>query len=116
MKGYYNFAIKASAGVRADALAERLEDSELEQRFKEYMVSPFTTIEEQHGWSFAYTQEDVGCTSGFGHLIDHMAMNRRLSVTSSELIHFTNQKFSKTLDTDLPLTDHNSVKTVFHVK
>merc|ERR1712070_567727 len=76
------------------------------------MLSPFTAIQQQ-GWSLAYGPE-VGVTSGFGHLIDHMATNRPMRVASAQVSYLTNQKFgNKPQDTDLPLTDHNSVKTVF---
>jgi len=55
-------------------------------------------------------------TSGFGHLIDHMVMSRPLNVISAKVIFLTNQKIgNKTRDTDLPLTDHNAVKTTFGI-
>merc|ERR1719446_796946 len=76
------------------------------------MLSPFAAIQAQ-GWLLAYGRE-VGITSGFGHLIDHMATSRAVQVKSSRVDHLTNQKFgNKPPDTDLPLTDHNSVTTVF---
>mmetsp|Transcript_96464 Transcript_96464/g.170885 ORF Transcript_96464/g.170885 Transcript_96464/m.170885 type:complete len:408 (-) Transcript_96464:160-1383(-) len=114
MHGYFKAAIANSPGVKADALAAGLQDEqEIEELFKTYMVSPFTAIEE-HGWTLAYDQTQVGPTSGFGHLVDHMATSRPLEVVSAEPVHFTNQKFgNKPKDTTLPLTDHNAVKTVF---
>jgi endonuclease/exonuclease/phosphatase family metal-dependent hydrolase len=114
MAGYFKASIAGSQGVQADADAGNVQGSDLEEHFKSYMISPFTSIK-RHGWSFAYGEE-VGITSGFGHLIDHMAMSRPLKVLSSKVIYLTNQKFgNKKPDTDLPLTDHNSVKTVFLV-
>jgi hypothetical protein len=89
--------------------------TQLEDIFKEYMISPFTAINKR-GWSFAYDRQHVGYTSGFGHTIDHMAMSRPLLVRSAEVIYLTNQKFGKTTnDTELPLSDHNSVKMVISV-
>mmetsp|Transcript_8887 Transcript_8887/g.18405 ORF Transcript_8887/g.18405 Transcript_8887/m.18405 type:complete len:354 (-) Transcript_8887:194-1255(-) len=113
MSCYFKAAIAGSEGVQADAAATGVE-STLEDEFKTYMISPFEAIRDKHGWVFAYTQDQVGVTSGFGHLIDHMAASRPLKVVSAELIYLTNQKFGgKPKDTDLPLTDHNSVKVVF---
>jgi len=112
MSGYFKASIAGSQGVQADAAAGNVVGGELEEHFKSYMISPFTAMN-KHGWSWAYGAE-VGITSGFGHLIDHMAMSRPLKVSSSKVIYLTNQKFvKKPPDTDLPLTDHNSVKTVF---
>jgi len=112
MSGYFKASIAGSQGVQHDAEAGNVQGEDLEHHFKQYMISPFTSINKQN-WSFAYGSE-VGVTSGFGHLIDHMAMSRQLTVSSSKLIYLTNQKFgNKPPDTDLPLTDHNSVKTVF---
>eukprot|EP00931_Biecheleriopsis_adriatica_P042608 TRINITY_DN2428_c0_g1_i2.p1 TRINITY_DN2428_c0_g1~~TRINITY_DN2428_c0_g1_i2.p1 ORF type:complete len:406 (-),score=64.98 TRINITY_DN2428_c0_g1_i2:111-1328(-) len=113
MHGYFKAGIVNSAGVQADASAAALGEEQLAEHFKKYMTSPFTAIEKK-GWKFAYTQEQVGVTSGFGHLIDHMAMSRPVKIKSAQVIHLTNQKFgNKPKDTDLPLTDHNSVKTIF---
>ena len=76
------------------------------------MLSPFEAIQKQ-GWSLAYGAE-VGISSSFGHLIDHMAMSHPLKVASAKVSYLTNQKFGKgPLDTDLPLTDHNAVRAVF---
>merc|ERR1719456_1714376 len=87
--------------------------TKIEKHFKEYMISPFAAIS-RHGWTFAYDRQHVGYTSGFGHTIDHMAMSRPVVVRSANVLYFTNQRFSKKApDTDLPLTDHNAVKTVF---
>jgi len=115
MHGYFKAGIVGSAGVQADASAADYKEDQLCELFKTYMISPFTAIAKK-GWSFAYTQEQVGVTSGFGHLIDHMAMSHPIKVVSAKVIHLTNQKFgSKAPDTDLPLTDHNSVKAIFDV-
>lgn len=114
MHGYYKFAIANSKGVQADAAVAELGAEPLEDKFKDYMVSPFKSIGAKNGWTFAYGQNEVGATSGFGHLIDHMAMNIPLQVLSATLIHLTNQKVgNKPKDTEIPLTDHNSVKCVF---
>mmetsp|Transcript_105048 Transcript_105048/g.313822 ORF Transcript_105048/g.313822 Transcript_105048/m.313822 type:complete len:368 (-) Transcript_105048:134-1237(-) len=114
MSCYFKSAIAGSKGVQADAVATGVESTLLEDQFKTYMISPFEAIRDKHGWVFAYTQDQVGVTSGFGHLIDHMATSRPLKVVSADLIYLTNQKFGdKPKDTDLPLTDHNSVKVVF---
>jgi len=115
MSGYFKASIANSAGVQADAEAKGI-SSNLEESFKAYMVSPFEAIKKQ-GWKFAYNQEQVGVTSGFGHLIDHMALSRPLEVVSADVIFLTNQKFgNKPPDTDCPLTDHNSVKAVFAIE
>lgn len=91
-------------------------EEELEKQFKEYMISPFEAIN-KHGWTFAYDRQHVGYTSGFGHTIDHMSMSRPLQVLSADVVYLTNQKFgNKEKDTDLPLTDHNSVKTTFGIR
>jgi len=115
MHGYFKMAVDSSAGVRADASGAGLEEGKLEERFRDYMTSPFRAIS-KHAWTFAYDTE-VGVTSGFGHLVDHMAMSRKLKVAEAKVIYFTNQKFgNKPQDTDLVLTDHNSVKTRFVVE
>lgn len=114
MHGYYKASIKSSEGVQADASAADLNEVALEDSFKEYMISPFQAIAKRN-WFFAYSQDTVDfVTSGFGHLIDHMATNRRLEA-KAEVVYMTNQKFKPHKDTDLPLTDHNSVKVVFQV-
>mmetsp|Transcript_80024 Transcript_80024/g.141210 ORF Transcript_80024/g.141210 Transcript_80024/m.141210 type:complete len:365 (+) Transcript_80024:55-1149(+) len=113
MHAYFKAAIANSPGVKADAAAASLDENKLEELFKDYMVSPFMAIL-GHEWSFAYGKE-VGITSGFGHLIDHMAMSGPLQVLEAEVIYLTNQKFSNQQDTDLVLTDHNSIKTRFSV-
>mmetsp|Transcript_8297 Transcript_8297/g.18539 ORF Transcript_8297/g.18539 Transcript_8297/m.18539 type:complete len:392 (+) Transcript_8297:62-1237(+) len=116
MQRYFKAQISSSLGVQSDAEAAALSAPELEERFKQYMISPFKCIRDTHGWQFAYTQAQVGVTSGFAHLIDHMAMSRPLKVVSAEVMFLTNQKFSDVKDTNLPLTDHNSVKVVFLVE
>jgi len=114
MQGYFKASIENTPGVQADAAAAD-DGGELESRFKAYMTAPFTSINKR-GWTFAY-DDKVGITSGFGHLIDHMAMSRPLQVISAEVLYTTNQKFGgKPKDTDLPLTDHNMVKTVFSIE
>lgn len=117
MHGYYKASIASSEGVKSDSVAAGVKSEEdLEALFKTYMISPFTAISE-HGWSFAYDRQQVGYTSGFGHCIDHMAMNRPLQVTSTEVSYLTNQRFGGGKpDTHLPLTDHNAVQTVFLIK
>ena len=112
MSGYFKASIAGSPGVQADADAKDVKGSALEECFKAYMISPFAAFR-KHGWCFAYGSE-VGVTSGFGHLVDHMAMSRPLQVSSAKVSYLTNQKIgNKPPDTDLPLSDHNSVKTVF---
>jgi endonuclease/exonuclease/phosphatase family metal-dependent hydrolase len=115
MSGYFNSAVKGSEGVLSDAKEANLSsDQKLEELFKDYMLSPFTTIK-QHNWCHAYGKE-IGITSGFGHLIDHMVTNRKVESLSAEVLYLTNQKFgNKKKDTELPLTDHNSVKTAFRI-
>jgi len=114
MQGYYKASIKSSEGVQADASAADLTEEALEESFKAYMISPFDSIKKRK-WHFAYSQDSVNfVTSGFGHLIDHMATNRPVDA-KAEVVYLTNQKFKKEKDTDLPLTDHNSVKATFQV-
>mmetsp|Transcript_14410 Transcript_14410/g.37244 ORF Transcript_14410/g.37244 Transcript_14410/m.37244 type:complete len:602 (-) Transcript_14410:87-1892(-) len=117
MHGYYKASIASSDGVKSDAKGAGVtSEAGLEDLFKGYMISPFTAIS-QHGWTFAYDRQQVGYTSGFGHCIDHMAMNRSLQVSSTEVSYLTNQRFGGLpQDTHLPLTDHNAVKTVFVIK
>mmetsp|Transcript_92711 Transcript_92711/g.239420 ORF Transcript_92711/g.239420 Transcript_92711/m.239420 type:complete len:417 (-) Transcript_92711:154-1404(-) len=113
MHGYFKASIENSDGVKSDAAAASVQNN-LEELFKEYMTSPFKSIC-NHGWTFAYDTE-IGITSGFGHLIDHMAMSEKLKVLEARVIYFTNQKFgNKGKDTDLILTDHNSVKARFRI-
>lgn len=114
MSGYFKAAIASSPGVQADAEAAGIPLDKLEEHFEAYMLSPFNAIR-KHNWSFAY-DDTVGVTSSFGHLIDHMAMNVPLEVVGKpQIVIMTNQKFTKRKDTDLELTDHNSVKTVFRI-
>jgi len=57
-------------------------------------------------------------TSGFGHVIDHMAYydkTNSLHTKSVEVKFLTNQKFSKQKHTDVAITDHNSVKVRFTI-
>jgi hypothetical protein len=111
MSGYFKAGIASSEGVKADAEASGKLD--LEEQFKKYMLSPFEAIK-KHGWSLAYGPE-LGITSGFGHLIDHMALNRKVDC-SAKVQFLTNQKFGKgPPDTNLVLTDHNSVKSTFTI-
>lgn len=115
MSGYFKASIAGSDGVKSDADAAESHGNKvnLEEQFQCYMLSPFRAIR-RHGWSMAYGPE-LGITSGFGHLIDHMAMNKSLP-SKAKVIYLTNQKFgNKPPDTDLQLTDHNSVLTVFTI-
>eukprot|EP00746_Dinoflagellata_sp_MGD_P030329 gnl/MRDRNA2_/MRDRNA2_17191_c0_seq1.p1 gnl/MRDRNA2_/MRDRNA2_17191_c0~~gnl/MRDRNA2_/MRDRNA2_17191_c0_seq1.p1 ORF type:complete len:366 (+),score=43.03 gnl/MRDRNA2_/MRDRNA2_17191_c0_seq1:113-1099(+) len=115
MHGYFKTGIQASPGVQKDAASFGYDSQQLNDHFKRYMTSPFEAVH-NFGWKFAYNEEQVGATSGFGHLIDHMAMSRAVKVISAEVIYLTNQMFTKTKDTDIVLTDHNAVKTVFGIK
>lgn len=115
MHGYFKAGIQSSPGVQKDAESIGYDADQLSQHFKKYMISPFTAIE-SFGWTFAYDQAKVGVTLGFGHLIDHMAMSRAVTVVAAEVIYLTNQKFGKSKDTDVVLTDHNSVRTVFDIR
>lgn len=108
MGGYYKMAIATSEGVVADAKRAGLPNEALERAFGEYMVSPFAAIEER-GWNLCYTEQEVGATSAFGHLVDHMATNSPVEVLSTRLVYLTNQKFKETRDTDLALSDHNAI-------
>merc|ERR1719262_1345311 len=101
MSGYFRGCIANTDGVKADADANDSPLS-LEEQFEKYMLSPFAAIQ-AHDWLLAYGPE-VGITSGFGHLIDHMAMSGPLKVASSKVLYLTNQKFgNKPPDTDLQL-------------
>lgn len=115
MHGYFKTGIANSPGVREDAEAAGImTEAELEERFKAYMTSPFRALRAR-GWMFAYGDE-VGITSAFGHLIDHMALSRSVPVERVEVVHLTNQKFSKKdPDTDVVITDHNAVKVTLSV-
>jgi len=115
MSGYFKFGIASSEGVKSDAEKAGLTSPEaIEDAFKVYMVSPFKAIEAQD-WTFAYGEE-VGISSGFGHLIDHMALSRKVPVKKAEIIFLTNQKTKDAAeDTDLVITDHNAVKVSFAI-
>jgi endonuclease/exonuclease/phosphatase family metal-dependent hydrolase len=114
MSSYFKGAIAGSEGVQADAKEAGLRLDSLEDHFKHYMISPFTAIR-RRGWFHAYGAE-VGITSGFGHLIDHMVTSRSIDCASAKVIYLTNQKFGdRPKDTELPLTDHNSVKVEFKI-
>lgn len=111
MSKYYQSSIANSQGVQMDAAAAGVQ-TDLEEHFKTYMLSPFHAIQDRHKWMLMYDQETVGATSGFGHLIDHMAISRPTKIVSVEKYFTTNQKFTSTKDTETPLTDHNCVKIV----
>jgi len=113
MHGYFMAGIAGSEGVNEDASAAGLESTEaLEERFKDYMISPFVALRDL-GWTFAYDKK-IGVTSAFGHVIDHVATNKPLEVESAEIRYLTNQKFgNKPPDTDLVITDHNAVQVSF---
>lgn len=116
MQGYFKAAIAKSPGVVEDAATAKLHPDDLEEHFKAYMISPFKAIRDSHNWVFAYDDKQVGASSAFGHLVDHMATNREVEVKSPEVFFLTNQKFSKHQDTQLPITDHNSVKAIFVIR
>merc|ERR1739848_549123 len=63
-----------------------------------------------------YTEEEVGATSRFGHLVDHMAMNRYTDVRAVRRFYLTNPMFGGSQNTATPITDHNAVKTTFRVQ
>lgn len=87
---------------------------DLEEHFKNYMTSPFKALKDLD-WTFAYGPE-VGATSRFGHLIDHIALSTPVEVLKAEVQHLTNQLFSSAKpDTDLVLTDHNAIRVTFAV-
>jgi len=113
MHGYFKACIANSSGVKVDAAAAGLDDeNDLMARFKEYMMSPFEALREA-GWTFAYGKE-VGFSSSFGHLIDHMATNKPVPVDAVDLVFLTNQKGGgRSDDTDLVITDHNAIRTTF---
>jgi len=115
MHGYFKFGIAGSEGVKSDAMDAGISlEEDLESVFKTYMVSPFSALRDS-GWTFAYGNE-VGVTSAFGHLIDHMALSRPVRVLSSEVVFLTNQKVKgEPSDTDLVITDHNAVKVTFAI-
>lgn len=115
MSSYFKFGIAGSPGVGMDSSSAQLKSAdELEDLFKNYMTSPFKAFARM-GWHLAYGPE-LGITSGFGHLIDHMATSKPLVVERAEIVYLTNQKVGGLPpDTDLPITDHNAVKTVFLV-
>mmetsp|Transcript_7095 Transcript_7095/g.20109 ORF Transcript_7095/g.20109 Transcript_7095/m.20109 type:complete len:115 (-) Transcript_7095:13-357(-) len=112
MHSYYKSSIAGAAGVQADARDAGFDPARgLEKAFQTYMVSPFKAIE-SNGWSFAYGRE-IGITSSFGHLVDHMATSRGLVVESAEVKYLTNQKLGNEEHTDLAITDHNAVVVSF---
>lgn len=114
VEGYFRSSVRSSPRVQEDALAAQFTPDELEAQFKTYMAAPFTALR-QRGWPLAYTQDDVGATSAFGHCVDHMATSRPVR-TQAEVFKTTLQRFGGGApDTDLPLTDHNAVKVCFHV-
>eukprot|EP00747_Dinoflagellata_sp_TGD_P130143 gnl/TRDRNA2_/TRDRNA2_174789_c2_seq10.p1 gnl/TRDRNA2_/TRDRNA2_174789_c2~~gnl/TRDRNA2_/TRDRNA2_174789_c2_seq10.p1 ORF type:complete len:291 (-),score=30.58 gnl/TRDRNA2_/TRDRNA2_174789_c2_seq10:868-1740(-) len=58
MHGYFASGIVTSTGVQYDTSALGIEESMLEEHFKQYMVSPFRAIDEKQ-WRFCYTQDGV---------------------------------------------------------
>jgi hypothetical protein len=112
MAGYFKSAIATAPGVRNDAAEAALTDKGTEDRFKQYMISPFKALL-RRGWTFAYDEEVVGATSAFGHLVDHMATSTAVP-SQATVYYLTNQRIgNKSKDTDLVLSDHNAVKTIF---
>mmetsp|Transcript_22225 Transcript_22225/g.41381 ORF Transcript_22225/g.41381 Transcript_22225/m.41381 type:complete len:613 (+) Transcript_22225:55-1893(+) len=111
MHGYFESAIAKAKGVIADADAKALDANQLVDRFRDYMTAPFQVLSEMQ-WKAAYS-EDIGATSGFGHVIDHMLTNREIENISAERVIATNQKFKKEKDCEIVLTDHNAVKVRF---
>lgn len=110
MHGYFASSIEKSEAVKQDAASNNI--ACLENSFGKYMMSPFIAIKDE-GWTLAYSEGQVGATSTFGHVIDHMAVSdHRLSAQVERLIA-TNQRFSQTKDTDVPITDHNAVQATF---
>lgn len=116
MQNYYLSAIKSSEAVQADAGAAKLSPEQLEDSFKEYLIAPFTALSASR-WHMAYSEAEVGATSAFGHLIDHMGLSRKVPVVANNRMVCTNQKFGPSKDTEVvPITDHNAVKTTFDLK
>lgn len=113
MHKYFTSSIENSEGVLKDLKTAGLERDVWEKRFADYMTAPFQALEEC-GWHMAYNETQVGATSGFGHLIDHMAMSCAVPVEVERLIT-TNQKFGAPKETDTPISDHNAVKARFRL-
>lgn len=115
MQGYFSAAIAKSPGVLQDAQRIGINgEQQLEQCFQEYMISPFNAIKGR-GWTFAYAEADIGTTSAFGHMVDHMAVSHPGLRIQTEKFYTTNQRFSDKTDTGIPITDHNAVKATFYV-
>jgi len=115
MHAYFKAGIANSKGVELDAKQKGVNTvQDLEEHFKNYMTSPFKALKDLD-WTFAYGPE-VGATSRFGHLIDHIALSTPVEVLKAEVQHLTNQLFSSAKpDTDLVLTDHNAIRVTFAV-
>lgn len=112
--GYFRSAIRSSVRVQEDARAARIGDGDLEAKFRDYMAAPFEALE-RHSWKLAYSQDEVGPTSAFGHCVDYMAMSRLVQARAN-VFETTRQRFGGgEPDTGLQLTDHNAVKVVFSV-
>merc|ERR1712099_100496 len=80
------------------------------------MTAPFTSIRE-HGWAFAYDQTTVGPTSAFGVLVDHMAVSDATRIRTKQVQRLVTCfcPDEGTENTEVPITDHNAVKTTFDV-
>lgn len=116
LHSYFESAITNSGRAREDANTANLRSKEdLEQRFTEYMLAPFAVLKERH-WTLAYSQAKVGATSDLGFLADHMATSREVSVSAERVITANQRDEAVPRATDVPLSNHNAVKSVFRVR
>mmetsp|Transcript_71159 Transcript_71159/g.231141 ORF Transcript_71159/g.231141 Transcript_71159/m.231141 type:complete len:1604 (-) Transcript_71159:138-4949(-) len=114
VQSYFEQFIKYLPQVDTDMDELGLDEEHLEERFSGYMSSPFKAMSE-HGWSLAFRQSEVGASSRFGHLVDHMAVSQAVPTDVPEVFFTTNQVDAPP-DTDVPMTDHNAIKVSFHVQ
>eukprot|EP00931_Biecheleriopsis_adriatica_P018052 TRINITY_DN12738_c0_g1_i2.p1 TRINITY_DN12738_c0_g1~~TRINITY_DN12738_c0_g1_i2.p1 ORF type:complete len:225 (-),score=56.23 TRINITY_DN12738_c0_g1_i2:18-692(-) len=114
MHSYFAASVSLAPSVKVDASERNISEQDLEPCFQEYMTAPFAELRRQ-GWELAYQEADVGPTSAFGHLVDHMAVSDARKPVRVERLLTTNQGFGSKAnrDTDIPITDHNAVTATF---
>lgn len=125
---YFNSVIWRTNTVKANAKKQGLSEEGAKKSFFEYMSAPFVVVRD-HGWTFAYNEEQIGSTSTFGHLVDHMAVSdsTHISVLAKERVLTCKsppeQQAAPAMEqhgeptqehpTVLGLSDHNGVKVTF---
>eukprot|EP00931_Biecheleriopsis_adriatica_P094029 TRINITY_DN67735_c0_g1_i1.p1 TRINITY_DN67735_c0_g1~~TRINITY_DN67735_c0_g1_i1.p1 ORF type:complete len:556 (-),score=95.02 TRINITY_DN67735_c0_g1_i1:14-1681(-) len=110
---YFQSKIASVPTVQTDRAAQNLSEDAAFAKFKDYMAAPFATLGD-HGWKLTYDESEVGPTSTYGHLVDHMAVSDagRIKAQRSERLLTCKTPGEQV---PLPITDHNAVKVTFDV-